>query len=138
MFENIKITTSLLSIAFLSINSFLLFGELEVAANTNVPQYLYKTISTEAWEQSQQKQKLQHSSMDDAFIHLATEEQLPHVVRKFWPNIEHVALKVEVQMMNGNLIHEANPGGTTKYFHLYDGNIPFNAIKEVILSSEYQ
>lgn len=96
-------------------------------------QYLYKIVSKQAWERSLLAGTLELAPIDKEFIHLATEEQLERVEKKFWPDQDHVILKVEAKGMSGRLVHESNPGGSTKYYHLYDGNIPLEAVKEVII-----
>jgi uncharacterized protein (DUF952 family) len=96
--------------------------------NHPTPTYLYKIISVENWRKSQKKNQLQLADMDQTFIHLATNEQVPRIVEKFWKDSECVILKVESIKMKGDLLFEENPGGSNKYFHLYNGYIPFKAI----------
>lgn len=68
---------------------------------------------------------------DDAFIHLAKEDQLDKIIAKYWADAPQlVILKIDTSKLQGNLVYEANPGGTTKYYHLYRGFIPFSAIAE--------
>jgi len=96
------------------------------------PTYLYKVLSTSDWEKSCKSVHL--SSMDDEFIHFSTQEQLPRIVEKFWGNVsEYIVLKIETVQLPGNLVLEANPGGANKYYHLYNGSIPFSAIVEMKL-----
>jgi uncharacterized protein (DUF952 family) len=93
------------------------------------PHYLYKILSKSDWQQSQGKPFLKLSSMDDAFIHLATKEQLPAILKKLWPNdLDRVILKLDVSKLPGRLVKERNPGGTTEYYHLYDGALPLDAV----------
>lgn len=97
------------------------------------PAYLYKVISDEKWKKSQTREEVILSSMDTDFIHLATEEQLDHVIRKFWGDTRlFVVLKIDAGKLRGSLRLETNPGGTTKYYHLYVGGIPLTAIQETI------
>lgn len=96
-----------------------------------VPAYLYKVMSEEHWQASQEQKKLVPSAIDTEFFHLATEEQLAHVVQKFWANMDHIILKLDTKKIVGRLVYEANPGGTTKYYHLYNGTIPLDAVLEV-------
>lgn len=95
------------------------------------PEFLYKIISKEAWEESLQKGKLILSPMDDSFIHLATKEQVPRVCQKFWKGQDPLVLKIDTSKITGRLVLEANPGGSTKFYHLYGGTIPLDAVLEV-------
>jgi peptide deformylase len=98
---------------------------------TEKPKYLYKILSSRHWQASQNSKIITLSSDDDAFIHLATEEQLDKIIAKFWPDAsQYVILKVATDQLVGDLIYEQNPGGTTKYYHLYRGYIPFSSVVE--------
>lgn len=90
--------------------------------------YLYKIISTYQWQKSLQQNRVVSTSLDSAFIHLATEEQLPRVLEKFWNGQECIILKLAVEKLVGRLVFETNPNGITKFPHLYEGYIPFEAI----------
>ena len=93
------------------------------------PTYLYKVISVENWEQSKTQDRLKLPLMDNDFIHLATKEQLDGITNKFWQNeAEFFVLKIEVKQLPGNLVFESNPGGSNKYYHLYDGFIPIGSV----------
>jgi uncharacterized protein (DUF952 family)/FMN phosphatase YigB (HAD superfamily) len=94
------------------------------------PDYLYKIISISQWQASLQRNSVILSSFDDAFIHLATKEQTPKVVNKFWKSEDYVILKIIPHKLIGRLICETNPGGSTKYFHLYEGSIPLDSVIE--------
>lgn len=97
----------------------------------HTPQYLYKILSMRSWQATQKKKCVILTADDDAFIHLATEEQIEKIVAKFFPDEpEYAILKLDTTKLQGNLVYESNPGGTTKYYHLYNGFIPFNAIIE--------
>lgn len=93
-------------------------------------EYLYKIVSPEAWERSQGKKEVERSYVDDLFIHLSTQEQLSHVVKKFWAGEDYVILKLKTDKLVGRLVFETNPGGTNRYYHLYDGFIPLEAVQE--------
>ncbi len=96
------------------------------------PKFLFKILSLENWRASSENTTIHLSSFDNAFIHLATEEQLPKILEKFWGDKpEYVLLKLDVSQLPGKLVLEANPGGSTKYYHLYDGSIPSSAVVEV-------
>lgn len=99
-------------------------GELEAT-----PSYLYKVLSVKAWEESQQGANLKIGPIDTDFIHLAKEEQLEKVIAKFWgDSSEYVVAKLDPKKFIGNLVYEFNPGGSMKYYHLYNGFIPLNAV----------
>jgi|SRR5579872_1775456 len=93
------------------------------------PTYLYKVLSMDDWAKSCETVHL--SSKDADFIHLSTEDQLDRIIEKYWAGAsEYIVLKIETAKLSGNLILEANPGGTNKYYHLYNGSIPLTAIIE--------
>ncbi len=68
--------------------------------------------------------------MDKEFIHLAKEDQVDGVISKFWNNKNPIILKLDSSKIVGKLVYETNPGGTTKYYHLYEGQIPLIAVIE--------
>lgn len=98
-----------------------------------IPQYLYKIVSLQQWEKSQEQNQLILSETDRDFIHLAKQDQIGRVVKKFWNHDPHVILKLNSSKLNGSLIYETNPSGTTKFYHLYDGSIPIDAIDDVVI-----
>lgn len=102
-----------------------------VIHKTSVPKYLYKVVSPNEWKVSEANKIVQKGEIDETFIHLSTLEQLDKTIEKFWSNKPYVVLKVEVSRFIGELIYEANPGHETKYYHLYDGNIPITAVVTV-------
>lgn len=89
----------------------------------STPEYLYKIVSEKEWRKG-----VLLSSIDSDFIHLATEAQVPRIVEKFWKGKEYVILKLDSKKLIGRLVYETNPGGTTFFYHLYDGEIPSDAI----------
>ena len=97
-------------------------------SQSSPPEYLYKVVSQEQWQMSRHHHKIVLPSMDDDFIHLAKEDQVAHIVRKFWDNKDHIILKLATKKLVGRLIYETNPGGSTQYYHLYEGNIPLDAV----------
>lgn len=100
-------------------------------SNATHPDHLYKVVSIENWEQSRQASYLCLSPFDDQFVHFAKEQQLQKVIDKFWAQSpEYMVLKIDPSKLIGKLVFEANPGGTQKYYHLYNGKIPLNAIIE--------
>ena len=95
------------------------------------PQCLYKILSFKNWQATQNRKTVQLSAEDDAFIHFSTEEQLERIIGKYWTDApQFVILKIDSAKLEGKLAFETNPGGTAKYYHLYDGFIPFHSILE--------
>lgn len=93
--------------------------------------YLYKILSLDNWNKSFTLSHIALSSDDDHFIHFSTEEQLNRIIDKYWGNVsEYVILKLDAKKLPGRLVYEANPGGENKYYHLYEGSIPKEAIVE--------
>ena len=105
-------------------------GNHEVA----IPPYLYIIVSWEVWEESLRVNELTLPHHHEQFIHLAKEDQVPHVAEKFWSGVDYVILKIESNKMIGHLVYETNPVGSNKYFHLYDGTIPLDAVVESTLN----
>lgn len=102
------------------------------AESVLAPPFLYKVVSLSQWRESLRQYRVLPCPLDQSsgFVHLAKEDQLSSVVSKFWNGVEHVVLKVETQKLKGRLVCETNPGGTHRYFHLYDGEIPLDAVVE--------
>ncbi|MBI5273722.1 MAG: peptide deformylase [Chlamydiales bacterium] len=95
------------------------------------PKYLYKILSLRHWQATQYRKAVVLSAEDDAFIHFSREDQLDKIITKYWPDTpQFVILKVDTNKLEGDLVYETNPGGTTKYYHLYKGFIPFYSIVE--------
>jgi uncharacterized protein (DUF952 family) len=95
------------------------------------PTYLYKILSIDDWAKSQGCEHVCLPSGDAEFIHLAKEDQLSRIITKYWGHVpEYVVLKLKAAKLRGRLVLEANPGGTNKYYHLYEGEILFSAIVE--------
>jgi len=100
---------------------------------SRVPKHLYKVVTKKTWEQSKDNKQLELPEFDREFIHLATKEQLPKIISKFFAGQSDIlVLKLDAQKLPGKLIKEKNPGGATEYYHLYDGAILKDAIVEVI------
>jgi uncharacterized protein (DUF952 family) len=112
------------------------YGIEEVLTDTNseqdmAPKYLYKIISIEDWKKSQGMESVKLSGADHDFIHLSKEDQLDKIIEKYWANIpEFIVLKIYTDKLPGRLIYETNTGGSNKYYHLYNGSIPLNAVCE--------
>jgi len=93
------------------------------------PEYLYKVMSLEHWQKSLELDHIFLSNEDANFIHLSTEDQLETIVKKYWADSpSFIVIESEVSKLPGELVFEANRGGTTKYYHLYDGFLPKSAI----------
>jgi uncharacterized protein (DUF952 family) len=96
------------------------------------PEFLYKIISIEDWRKTELTRQVVKTNVDKDFIHLATEDQICSIVQKFWKDQNYVILKFNIDELKKlkDLRYETNPGGTTYYYHLYGGSIPFEAIQE--------
>lgn len=98
----------------------------------STPQYLYRIVSPKDWQKSERQSYLESSSnLDEKFIHLATKEQLPRIAKKFWNNKDYVILTLDTKKLIGRLVYETNPGGSTLYYHLYEGKVPRDAVVDV-------
>lgn len=105
--------------------------EQRVQTDIEIPPVLYKIISEEQFEQSQDKPNIVLDPMDNDFIHFSTKDQIAHVAGKFWKGKAYVLLAIAPAKLKGRLAYEANPGGTNLYYHLYDGSIPLDAVVDV-------
>lgn len=95
------------------------------------PQHLYKVLSLDDWKKSQSQSYVILSKDDHPFIHLARDDQLNRITEKYWSNAaEYIVLKIETNQLPGRLVYEVNPGGSNKYYHLYEGAIPLKAVIE--------
>lgn len=84
------------------------------------------------YEASLSQDTLILSDVDNEFIHFSTMEQVLKVIGKFCPNESVMILYIDPTLLPGELILEANPGGSgEKYYHLYNGSIPMNTVKLV-------
>ncbi|MDE3047733.1 MAG: DUF952 domain-containing protein, partial [Verrucomicrobiota bacterium] len=105
--------------------------EITIEETNQFPQYLYKILSLRNWQATERSKTAQLSAEDDAFIHFSTQDQLERLIGKYWADApQFVILKIDSQKLEGRLVFETNPGGTTQYYHLYDGFIPFSSIVE--------
>jgi uncharacterized protein (DUF952 family) len=95
------------------------------------PKYLYKILTVEEWEASN-KGVVQLPSADKDFIHLAKANQLRPIISKYWMKVPvFYIIKLDTAKLPGKLAYEKNPAGSTKYYHLYNGSIPLNAVVKV-------
>ncbi len=117
--------------ALLSLLFFMPFALLAEEGDCLPPKYLYKITTCHNWSESQGRSVLKLLIIDDDFIRLATEGDIEHVLTKYWPNEpEVVILKLETAKLKGRLEHESRPGSSNKYYHLYNGSIPREAVVE--------
>jgi peptide deformylase len=104
---------------------------LELQMEQPFPQYLFKILSLEHWQASENQESLCLSSDDDEFIHFSQEDQLDRIIDKYWNQAAtFVVLKIDTQKLHGKMVLEANPGGSNQYYHLYNASIPMNAVVE--------
>lgn len=94
-----------------------------------LPDYLCKIVSIDNYEKSLSQEHLALSAMDDEFIHFSTKEQVLRVIGKFYPKDTVMILYVDPTLLVGDLRYETNPGGSEKYYHLYNGHIPMSSVK---------
>ncbi len=96
------------------------------------PEYLYKILSMDNWDQSRDQGQIVLPAEDSKFIHLAKRDQLDSIVNKYWEDVDRfVILKIKTSDLKGDLVYETNPGGVNRYYHLYNGSIPLDALVEV-------
>lgn len=96
-----------------------------------VQEYLYKIVSLRDWLDSQKRDFLLLPKEDAEFIHLAKKEQLDKIIEKYWKGVSQlVILKLKSSELQGTLVYETNPGKTNRYYHLYAGSIPLEAVVE--------
>ena len=98
-------------------------------ADEETPKFLYKVLSAEDWNESQKTKTVKLPSADSEFIHLSKFDQLDRILIKYWADVpEFVVLKIDSTKLSGKLVFETNPGGIHKYYHLYNGQIPLDAV----------
>jgi len=108
---------------------FLLSALLALDSPECPPAHLYKILTPNTWQACQGQDRLSLGPDDTSFIHLAEEDQVPRIAKKFFQ--EHsrlIIVELDPAGLPGRLIKEANPGGTVCYYHLYDGYLPFSAV----------
>lgn len=93
------------------------------------PPHVYKILTPRAWEACQGRERLSLGPDDKTFIHLAEPEQVKRIAAKFFSQEPRViVVELDPAKLPGRLVHEANPGGNTLYYHLYEGYLPFSAV----------
>ncbi len=104
----------------------------DVKVDEEVPKFLYKVLSEEDWKESQKTKVMRLPDHDKDFIHLAKYDQLPRILSKYWADApEFVVLKLDTAKLQGKLVLEVSSSGVHKYYHLYNGNIPMDAVVDV-------
>lgn len=107
----------------------LLTALLALSVPEGTPPHLYKILTPEAWQRCQNKDRLSLGPDDTTFIHLAEQDQVPRIAKKFFPDQPQLMIvELDPKRLPGRLVKEANPGGTIRYYHLYDGYLPFSAV----------
>jgi uncharacterized protein (DUF952 family) len=93
---------------------------------------IFKIITLDQWQQSENRDSIVLSEMDAEFIHFAENDDIQRIAQKFFAgHKELVVLSVEVKKLSGTPVCENNPGGHRKYYHLYHGSIPKSAVVDV-------
>jgi len=95
---------------------------------------IYKIFPSRNLDESQKLGYIKPLYNDTQFIHLATYDQIDKIVAKYWADeLNLLIAKIDPVKITGELVYETNPGGTNKYYHLYNGKIPLDAIMEIYL-----
>lgn len=95
--------------------------------------YVYKSLTIPQWETFQKDKVFKGSPLDiqDGFIHMSTEEQLPRILKKFMSGeAEVVIARIDTQKLKNTLIFEANHPDGDRYPHLY-GPLFLEAVKDI-------
>lgn len=125
------LTLFCLCTASLYLNSNETLPQKEVMEIEQTPKHLYKVLSFKLWEATQSEDFVMLTTEDDAFIHFSKEDQVDRIITKYWSESpQFVVLKIDTNKLEGNLVYEANHGGSAKYYHLYNGFIPISSIVE--------
>ncbi len=62
-------------------------------------------------------------------MHICSQEQIQTIIDKFWSHEPILIIAtIDSTQVVGRLEYETNPGGTTKYYHLYSGSVPITAV----------
>jgi uncharacterized protein (DUF952 family) len=97
-----------------------------------LPAHVYKILTPAAWQSCQGQERLALGADDAGFIHLAEPDQVGRIAAKFFAGEPRViVVELDPAKLPGRLVHEANPGGATLYYHLYEGYLPFSAVTGV-------
>jgi uncharacterized protein (DUF952 family) len=110
----------------------LILNAVAFSTDLDTPTFLYKIVSPNDWTDSQDEPTLVLSEDDEAFIHLSTQDQLDRILNKYWAGSSAIVLKVDVSKLEGDLVYEVNEGGSTKYYHLYNGETRRNRYVETL------
>lgn len=90
---------------------------------------LYKIVSPA--QLAKENKTISLADEDAACIHFSTQEQLPNILKKYWAHKPAVVLTIDTGKLNtGLLVHESNKKGGDAYYHLYNGEINTDAIRD--------
>ncbi|MDE0937951.1 MAG: DUF952 domain-containing protein [Mariniblastus sp.] len=92
---------------------------------------MYKILTPVEWQQSQGKEYVVLSAIDQSgeFVHLAEAQNYQDIARRFSGGAtEAIIVKLDPNKLAGDLVKETNPGDPTEYYHLYGGRIPMDAV----------
>jgi len=104
----------------------------------SLPEFLYKIVSKEYWDKSQNMSVLVLPPEDDTFIRLAEKGQVGPML-KHWLKVPMIyIMKLDTNLLQGRLVKEKEKGGTTEYYHLYEGVIPWDAVMDLEVLSPKQ
>lgn len=93
-------------------------------------QPLYRITTKSLWERS--IDTLELSDMDSEFIHFVEKNDIDRIIKTYFSDKPYVmVLTIDPAALTGQLVKEVNPGGTKKYYHLYNGSVPMTAIIEM-------
>lgn len=92
------------------------------AANTMQHDAVYRVVTVQQWKETQKSKNIKLSAIDVSFIHLATKEEVPIVLKRFFRNENVVVIELDPKKLGGTLKYEVNRGGTHAYPHLYDAD----------------
>jgi uncharacterized protein (DUF952 family) len=95
-----------------------------------VPKTLYKILTKVNWEKSKKLGNLILSKDDTKFIHFSTKEQVSYVVHKHYKDTLCVVLPIDTTKLPDKFKLEYNSGKTDQFYHLYDDEIPLDAVIE--------
>lgn len=120
----------------ITLGLFAMLGVINNDSAASPPEFLYKIITINDWTLSQSQGNVILPPEDDQFIHFSTKEQLSNMINKYWwDQGNFYVLKIRAYQLPGKMVKEANPGGTTEYYHLYGGRIPLTAVVEAWLTT---
>lgn len=98
---------------------------------TPAPKHLFKVVALTQWQASAAQKTVILDPQDIPVIRFLKEDEVSRLLH-YWDRTKepHVLLKIKTGKLPGTLIFEAKLGGSTKYYHLYNGSIPLSAVAE--------